>query len=84
MRLLLLMPLLSLAACDIQDDPASKTVTVTYNKQEIRERARKAGRVAKEVAVGVGNVTATTGRAVKREIGDIDVDVRRTRDPDQK
>jgi hypothetical protein len=41
----------------------------------MRKAARDAGRTAREVASGVGNVAATTGRAISNEVGDVDVDV---------
>jgi type IV secretory pathway TrbL component len=64
-----------LSACNVESDAANERVTVEYNKQEIREKARAAGRTAREVASGVGNVAASTGRAIKNEVGDVDVDV---------
>ena len=36
-------------------------------------------RTAEEIGAGVGNVAVTAGRAVKNEVGDIDVDVDVTR-----
>ena len=81
MRLFLAFSLLGSAACNLDSDAANEQVTLEYNKQQIRETAVKAGRTAKQVASGVGNVAATTGRAIKNEVGDVDVDVdvKRTR-----
>lgn len=70
---------LALGACNVDADGANEQVTVEYNRQEIRKTAREAGRTAREVASGVGNVAVTTGRAIKKEVGDIDVDVDVTR-----
>ena len=75
MRIILPAALL-LTACGVDNDPANEKVTVTYDK----ERIEKAGRAAKDVAVSAGNVAETTGRAIKKEVGDVDVDVRVTRD----
>ncbi len=75
MRLFLAFSVLSMAACNVDSDGTNEQVTLEYNKQQIRETAAKAGRAAKEVASGVGNVAATTGRAIKNEVGDVDVDV---------
>lgn len=61
-------------------------MTVEYDKQEIRETARDAGRTARDIAAGVGNVAVTTGRAISNEVGDIDVDVdvrRKSKEPDE-
>ena len=81
MRLFLACFLLSVAACSVDSDAENEQVTLQYNKQQIRDRAEKAGRTAREVASGLGNVAATTGRAIKNEVGDVDVDVdvKRTR-----
>ena len=83
MRILFALSFLSVAACDVDSDAANEQVTLEYNKQQIKESAVKAGRAAREVASGVGNVAATTGRAIKNEVGDVDVDVdvRRTPSP---
>ncbi|MGX7953367.1 hypothetical protein ACWPM1_12470 [Tsuneonella sp. HG249] len=67
--------LLLLAGCGIDSDPANDKVTVTYDE----DRIEKAGRAAKQVATGAANVAGTTGRAIKKEVGDIDVDVRVSR-----
>jgi hypothetical protein len=82
-RIVFALSLLSVAACNVDSDAANEQVTLEYNKQQIKETAVKAGRTAKEVASGVGNVAATTGRAIKNEVGDVyvDVDVRRTPPP---
>lgn len=81
MRVILPAALLLLAGCDIDNDPADHTVTVRYDREKIRKSAVEAESAAKAVATGVGNVAKDTGRAIKREVGDIDVDVkvRRTR-----
>ena len=76
MRIIAATALLSLAACGVDNDPANDKVTVTYDQ----ERIEKAGRAAKDAAVAAGNVAETTGEAIKKEVGDIDVDVRVTRD----
>jgi hypothetical protein len=84
---LLSLALLTLAACDVDNDAGNESVTVEYNKQQIRDTAREAGRAARDVASGVGNVAAASGRAIKNEVGDVDVDVEvhrnRTRDANE-
>lgn len=76
MRIIAALVLLPLAACGVDSDPANDKVTVTYDQ----ERIEKAGDAAKDAAVAAGNVAETTAEAVKKEVGDIDVDVRVTRD----
>jgi hypothetical protein len=73
--------LLLLAACDVDSDPENEQVTVTYDKERIKKTAADTARTAKDVASGVGNVAESTGKAIEKEVGDVDVDVsvRRTR-----
>lgn len=71
MRLFLALPLLAAAACSVDNDSTNDQMTVQYNQQRIE----KAARTARDVGVAAGNVAATAGRAVRNEVGDIDVDV---------
>jgi hypothetical protein len=73
--MILALPLLMTAACNVDNDAKNDQVSVTYNEQRIEQGANDAARAAKEAASGIGNVAATTGRAIKNEVGDIDVDV---------
>ena len=83
MRIILALPLLALAACDVDNDSANDQMTLQYNQQRIEDAAADAARTAKEVGAGVGNVAASAGRAARNEIGDIDVDVDVTRNRSQ-
>ncbi len=75
MRIIFALPLLAAAGCNVDNDSANDQVRVEYNEQRIKDAARSAARTAKEVGSGVGNVAASTGRAIKNEVGDVDVDV---------
>ena len=79
MRLIFALPLLALAGCDVANDSANDQVRIEYNQQRIEDAAAATARAAEEVGSGVGNVAADTGRAIKKEVGDIDVDVDVTR-----
>jgi len=79
MRLILALPLLAVAACDVDNDSANDQVRLEYNQQKIEDAAAATARTAEEVGSSVGNVAADTGRAIKKEVGDIDVDVDVTR-----
>lgn len=81
MRHLILFPALALlAACGVENDTANDRVTVTYDQEKIERSAEKAGRAAESAAKGAANVAGATAEAVKREVGNIDVDVKVTRD----
>ena len=75
MRIVLALPILALAACNVDNDSANDSVRLEYNEQRIRDAASATARTAKEVGSGVGNVASSAGRAARDEIGDIDVDV---------
>ena len=75
MRVIIPVALLLLAACDVDNDAANEQVTVTYDRERIKESAEEAGRTAKDVASGVANVAEKTGDAIEEEVGDVDVDV---------
>ena len=79
MRIILALPLLALAGCDVDNDSANDQMTLQYNQQRIEDAAAATARTTRDVATGVGNVAASAGRAAKNEIGDIDVDVDVTR-----
>ena len=79
MRMILVFSLLMAAGCNVDNDAANEQVTVEYDRQKIKNTARKAAHTAKEVGTSVGNVAASTGRAIKKEVGDVDVDVDVTR-----
>lgn len=75
MRLIFALPLLGLAACNVDNDSANDSVRLEYNQQRIEGAAAATARAAEEIGSGVGNVAASAGRAVKNEVGDIDIDV---------
>ena len=75
MRMLLAIPLLALAACDVDSDSANGQLSVDYDKERIKNAASDAADTAQGVAAGVGNVAASAGHAIKNEVGDVDVDV---------
>lgn len=80
MRIFIALPLLALGACNFENDAANDQVRVEYNQQKIESAAEEAARTTRDVASSVGNVAETTGRAIKNEVGDIDVDVDVRRD----
>ncbi|HEX8668739.1 MAG TPA: hypothetical protein VF727_10255 [Allosphingosinicella sp.] len=74
MRLTLALPLL-LAACSVENDAGNDHISLDYDQNRIENAARTAAGTAKEIGSGLGNVAASTGRAIENEVGDIDVDV---------
>ncbi|HET9638188.1 MAG TPA: hypothetical protein VFP12_03190 [Allosphingosinicella sp.] len=79
MRLIFALPLLALAGCDVASDSANDQVRIGFNEQRVEDAAAATARAAEEVGASVGNVAVDTGRAIEKEVGDIDVDVDVTR-----
>ncbi len=81
MRALIPVLLLLTTGCSVENDPGKEQVTVKYDREKIKQSASEAGHAAKAVATGVANVAEGTGRAIKKEVGDVDVDLKVTRKP---
>jgi hypothetical protein len=79
MRIALALPLLALAACNVENDPDNDSISLGYNQQRLEDAASDVGNAASDAASAVGNVAGETGRAISNEVGDIDVDITRNR-----
>jgi hypothetical protein len=75
MRILFALPLLTLAACNVQNDSANDQMTLTYNQERIEQGVSDAANATEDAASSVGNIAVSTGQAIRNEVGDIDVDV---------
>jgi hypothetical protein len=75
MRILFALPLLTLAACNVQNDTANDQMTLTYNQERIEQGVSDAANATEDAASSVGNIAVSTGHAIRNEVGDIDVDV---------
>ncbi|HET9428274.1 MAG TPA: hypothetical protein VFO69_07940 [Allosphingosinicella sp.] len=82
MRIILMLPLLLAAGCNVDNDEANDQMTLEYNQERIEDAAASAANTAEEIGASIGNVAESTGQAISNEVGDIDVDVNvnRTRD----
>lgn len=79
MRTIPIAMLLALGACDVSNEPEQDKVTVTYDEARIKKAADTTKRAATQVGEGVVNVTKGTAQVIKKEVGDVDVDVKVTR-----
>lgn len=84
MRAIIVLAALGLAGCSVDNDRTNDEVTVKYDEAKIKKSAAAAGRAAKEVGTGIANVANDTGASIKREVGDVDVDVKVSRDGSEK
>ena len=71
----LALPLLALAACSVESDSANQQVRVDYDRERIENGAERAARAAKVLGSAAGNVAVASGRAIRNEVGDVDVDI---------
>ncbi len=75
MRIAFTLPLLMLAACNVDNDASNDQISVEFNQQRIEDAAEGAANTARDVASGIDNVAESTARAVQNEVGDVNVDV---------
>ncbi|HZB68849.1 MAG TPA: hypothetical protein VE403_00630 [Sphingomicrobium sp.] len=73
MRILIALPLLALAACQVTKDDANDSVTVEYNQDLAENGLEDAGNLAENVGEAIANDVGEA--ADKIENTDVDVDV---------
>jgi hypothetical protein len=73
MRILFALPLLALAACNVENDPANDQVTLQYNEEEAANVASDVGNTAQDIGAAIANEAEET--ADKLQNTDVDVDV---------
>ena len=71
MRILMALPLLALAACQVSKDDQNDTITATYNQEVAENAAADVGNFAEDVANDVEDTAEDIGN--KAENVDIDV-----------
>ena len=74
MRVILALPLLALAACQVRTDDANDTISMSYNEDVAENAASDAANIAGAVAEDVENTAEKIGDKVENT--DVDVDVK--------
>ena len=64
MRMLLALPLLIVAGCNVQSDDANDSVTIGLNEQRLENAIEDVGNAAEDAGAALGN-----------EVRDLDIDV---------
>ena len=72
MRLLIALPLLALAACQVSKDDQNDSITATYNEEVAENVAADVGNFAEDVANDVENTAEKVGERVENV--DVEVD----------
>ena len=75
MRKFALLPLLMLAACNVENDEQNDQVTLEFDQDVIENTASELGDAAGQAANQIGDAAENAGQAIEDEVGDIDVDV---------
>ncbi len=75
MRMLVLLPLMMVAACGVDNDTRNDSVTVKYDSQELSNSVGELGNAAEQAADQIGNAAARAGDDIRNEVSDIDIDV---------
>ena len=76
MRIMLALPLLALAACQVTKDDRNDQVTVQYNQAVAENAAADIANGAKEAGAAIANSAENAGAAVKNV--DVDVDLNKS------
>ena len=74
MRLLMMLPLLALAACQVTKDEQNDTISATYNGDVAENAASDVGNFAENVASEVGNEADKIGDKAENLSVDVDID----------
>lgn len=81
MRILIALPLLLVAGCDVDRDPANDTTTIELNEAEAQNMAEDVGNTAENIGEAIANEAEET--AAKIQNTDVDVDVNTNAGGDQ-
>jgi hypothetical protein len=68
MRIMLILPVLLLGACQVSKDDANNTVSVTLNEDVAANAAADVGNTVENVASDVGNEAKATGDKISNKV----------------
>jgi hypothetical protein len=74
MRILIIIPLLLLGACNVSKE--GNAVTVQYDQNTAQNTAADVGNTAQNIAADIGNDVQKTGAKIENKVGDTDVSVK--------
>ena len=74
MRILIALPLLAMAGCQVTKDDANDSVTVEYNQELAENGLEDAGNLAENVGEAISNDVSEAANKVENTDIDVDVD----------
>jgi hypothetical protein len=75
MRIIVLLPLLLVAGCDVQKDTKNDQVTMKLDTGAIENKADSLGNAAEKAANDVGNTVQNAGESLENQVRDLHVKV---------
>lgn len=74
MRILIALPLLALAACNVENDPQNDQVTLQYNEEQAANVAEDVGNTAEGIGGAIANEAEEAAAKIQNTDVDVDVD----------
>ena len=74
MRMLIVIPLLLLGACNVSKE--GNAVTVQYDQNTAQNTAADIGNTAQNIAADIGNDVQKTGSKIENKVGNTDVNIK--------
>ncbi len=75
MRSAILLPILFLAACSVNQDANNDTTTLQFDENAAQQGLGTAADTAGNIAGHIANDVQETGGKIQNQVGDVDVDV---------
>ena len=75
MRVIVMLPLLLVAACDVQKDTKNDQVTLKLDTGSIENKADSLGNAAERAASDVGNAAQNASESIENQVSDLHVKV---------
>ena len=69
MRIISILPVLLLGACQVSKDDANNTLSVTLNEDVAANTAADISNTAQNIAADVGNEAKSTGEKIENKVG---------------
>ncbi len=80
MRIILILPVLLLGACQVSKDDANNTLSVTLNEDVAANTAADISNTAQNVAADVGNEAKSTGEKISNKVDNANISVKVDKD----
>jgi hypothetical protein len=73
--MILALPLLLVAACNVENDERNDRVTLDFDQNAVEDAADEVGNALEDAGTQIGDAAENAGQAIEDEVDSIDVDV---------